>query len=136
MPICTDTLSCHPEHTIQNLPYNLFLCLRRLCSLPETLETRCQELEQQLLDSGHSPEAIQGKNKAKDMSRHDNLQSKAKQHREHVPFLVTHHPCNLPLRQWLQSFHSEMACTSRRMSDAVPEPPIVGECKRHSHIIC
>ncbi|KAL8574955.1 hypothetical protein ACOMHN_052120 [Nucella lapillus] len=61
------------------------------------------------------------------MSRHDSLQYKAKRHQERVPFVITHHPGNPPLRQWLQSLHSEMKCTSRRMSDAVPAPPIVGE---------
>ena len=46
--------SCHPTHVKRNLPFSLFLRLRRLCSEEEQFKKRCNELERQLYTRGYS----------------------------------------------------------------------------------
>ena len=40
--------SCHPKHSSRNVPYSLALRIRRICSNPDTFESRATELSDQL----------------------------------------------------------------------------------------
>ncbi|KAL8597819.1 hypothetical protein ACOMHN_004934 [Nucella lapillus] len=45
---------------------------------------------------------------------------------ERVPHVITHNPSNPPLARWLKS-HLTVLHSSRRMKQAAPSPPVVGE---------
>ena len=45
-----------------------------------------------------------------------------------TPFDVTHHPSNPPLRSWFTELQPSVLHTSRRMQQAFPHPPVLGEC--------
>ena len=122
--------SCHPRHTINNIPYSLFIRLRRLCSTPEAYKARCEELTEQLKKRGHSSRTIcAAKQKADNQTRSQCLEYRKKDNSTRVPFIVTHNPQNPPLRQWLTELHETMVRDSDRMKRAVPERPVVGERK-------
>lgn len=120
--------SSHPRHTVNNIPYSLFIRLRRLCSTPDVFSSRCQELSQQLKYRGYKEKVIsEARQKAESIPRSESLEYKSKKKNSRVPFVVTHNPANPPLRTWLRELHEVMARDSDRMRGAVPEPPVVGE---------
>jgi hypothetical protein len=120
--------SSHPRHTVNNIPYSLFIRLRRLCSTPEAFNTRCQELTSQLRTRGYSKKIIsEAMKKAESIPRSESLKYKSQKRNNRVPFVITHNPVNPPLRTWLHEQHDVMTRDSDRMRQAVPEPPIIGE---------
>lgn len=120
--------SSHPRHTVKNIPYSLFIRLRRLCSTPDVFNSRCQELSQQLKCRGYNQKVIsEARQKAESIPRSESLQYKTKKRNSRVPFVVTHNPANPPLRTWLRELHEVMVRDSDKMRGAVPEPPVVGE---------
>lgn len=125
--------SCHPRHVINNLPYCLFLRLRRLCSNTETFRSRCDDLRDQLLRRGHK-RAIREKARIKAScgTRAQALQYRPQCNTDRTPMVVTHHPKNPPLRQWLRELHGELVGRSPNMLHAMPQPPILGERNNRS----
>ena len=120
--------SSHPRHVIQNLPYSLFLRLRRLCSKTELFHQRSDALEKQLRARGHHPSVItKARTKASTKSRQECLQYIPKQRNQRVPLVVTHNPSNPPLRTWIRELHQSMIETSQHMAQVAPDPPILGE---------
>jgi hypothetical protein len=120
--------SCHPHHTVNNIPYSLFIRLRRLCSSEENFQVRCDELTDQLKKRGHRTKTIaRARTKASSLSRSQCLQYKTNTRDSRVPFVVNYHPNNPPLRTWLHELHTTMTKTSDRMKRAVPKAPVVGE---------
>ena len=128
------SLSCHPQHTINSLPFGLFLRLRRLCSTQDKFIKHSNELEGQLIARGHKQSTIEkARHKAQSLSRSECLQYKTQSQNKRVPFVVTHNPSNPPLRGWLGELHNTMQSTSERMRLAVPLPPVVGERETAAH---
>jgi hypothetical protein len=125
--------SCHPRHTIKNIPFSLFIRLRRLCSSDNCFQERCDELSKQLRKRGHSWKTINSaKAKVFKMSRTQCLQYQHRRKSSRVPFVLTHHPDNPPIRTWLHDLHKDMTDNSDRMKHAVPETPVVGERQARS----
>ena len=119
--------SAHPKHTIRNLPYGMFIRLRRICSKEETFEKRCDEVAQNLLRRHHKKKDIdKARQKAKNIPRAACLQYKKKKKLNRVPFVVTHHPQNPPINRWLKQEHEDLIEDSK-MEKVSPEPPITGE---------
>ena len=50
--------SCHPKHCSRNVPYSLALRIRRICSNPDTFESRATELSDQLRRLGYNIQSI------------------------------------------------------------------------------
>ena len=124
--------SSHPRHTVKNIPYSLFIRLRKLCSTPAAFSTRCDELCQQLKLRGYHQNVISdARRKAENIPRSESLQYRAKKKDNRVPFVITHNPANPPLRAWLREQHNVMIRDSDKMRQAVPSPPVIGErnCK-------
>lgn len=65
-------------------------------------------------------------NKVKQITRTETLQYKHKKRNERVPFVVTHHPSNPPLRTWLHEKQTTLQ-RSEKMKKAMPQIPVVGE---------
>jgi hypothetical protein len=130
--------SAHPKHTVKNIPYSLFLRLRKLCSTPAAFTTRCDELSRQLKLRGYHQNIItEARKKAENIPRSESLQYRAKKKDSRVPFVITYNPGNPPLRTWLREQHEVMVRDSDRMRQAVPEPPVIGErnCRSLKNIL-
>ena len=120
--------SCHPRHTLQNMPYSQFLRLRRLCSDDDTFNRRCDEMTTWFLRRGHNKLNIsQARQKATNTPRTQALTYKPKASSNRTPVIITHHPSNPPLRAWISELHKHVLHSSERMQQAVPDLPIVGE---------
>ena len=120
--------SCHPRHTLQNMPFSQFLRLRRLCSEDTNYKRRCTDMELWFLQRGHKKSTIQqARNKADQIQRTQALTYTNKNKLMRTPFIITHHPNNPPIREWLSGLHKTVLHSSNRMKKAVPEPPVVGE---------
>ena len=66
--------STHPPHCTKNIPFSLGYRLLRICSEPERLSERLQELKNMLLTRGYKPCAIKGAfSKLAHISREDAL---------------------------------------------------------------
>ena len=124
--------SCHPRHVVKNIPYSQFLRLRRLCADTEVFNARCDEMEGRFLRRGHHLKNVQEAGaRASSTPRSETLQHKPEQSTNRTPFIVTHHPSNPPLRSWFTELQTSVLHTSRRMQQALPHPPVLGErnCK-------
>ena len=121
--------SSHPRHCVRAIPYGQCLRLRRICSDDATFKKRCMELEDRLRARGYPSSLIQAAiNKVSSIPRESTLRyvSKPKENSNRVPFIVTHNPSHPPLSLWLREGTATLH-TSRRMKEAMPDPPIVGE---------
>lgn len=87
--------SCHPRHTLENIPYNL---ARNICALvddPLRINVRLNELRSWLLKGGYHHDLIQyAINKAKSIDRNTILSKKQRDERETLPVIITHNPHN------------------------------------------
>ena len=119
--------SCHPHHCKSNIPYSQFLRLRRLCSKIEDFDKHAAIIMSAFLSRGYRQEQLQqALTKARNLPRTDVLKYKTREINSRVPFVITHHPSNPPLRKWLKE-HQPMLHTSARMKKAMPVTPVVGE---------
>ena len=120
--------SCHPRHVIRNMPQGEFLRLRRLCSDEDSFQDKAKTMERWFTLRGHRPQHVkEAKEKARLLPRRDALCYKTKEKADRTPFLITHHPHNPPLRQWLTELHESVLHTSAHMRQASPTVPVVGE---------
>ena len=93
--------SCHPPHVYKNIPSSQFLRVRRLCSDPETFKKSSKEIEASLLSRGYDINSLkQASEKALVTPRSETLTYKVKLGHKRPPMVVTHNPCNPPLKQW------------------------------------
>jgi hypothetical protein len=119
--------SCHPRHCVENIPFSQFLRIRRLCSEDEEFKHQCEAMKQNFKQRGYPDTVInKSEKKAAETPRLSTLNYKQKTSANRVPVVVTHHPHNPPLRQWL-SKHLPILHSSEKMKQAVPAPPVVGE---------
>jgi len=119
--------SCHPRHCIKNVPLSQYLRIRRICSLEEDFQFNAAKMTSHFVRRGY-PKALlhKAKERAQRASRADTLEHQQKRKTTRVPYVVTHHPGNPPLRGWLRDLLPTLH-TSTRMQEVVPEPPVVGE---------
>ena len=71
--------SCHPKHCSRNVPYSLPLRIRRICSNPDTFESRATELSDQLRRRSYNKQSIStATSKARSQRRDDLLRYKSR----------------------------------------------------------
>ena len=132
--------SCHPRHCVRGIPYGQCLRLRRICSKDSDFKKRCLELKNNLTSRGYPKALVQNAiNKVSKKTRTEVLEyksSKSKDSEKRVPIIITHNPTHPPLAQWLRDGMEDLH-TSRRMKQAMPRPPMVGErnCKNLRNIL-
>ena len=124
--------SCHPRHTVNNIPFSQFLRLRRICSETETFDARADEMTGHFVARGYARDRVEGaKLKVRGLARSDTLSYKAKRTNTRPPFVLTHNPRNPPLRQWFADLQTSVVPYSDRLQRVLPLPPVIGErnCK-------
>ena len=65
--------------------------------------------------------------RAENIPRPQALTYKTDEPLNRTPFIVTHHPNNPPIREWLRTLHKDILMNSEKMSLVSPLPPILGE---------
>ena len=119
--------SCHPQHVTKNIPYSLFLRLRRLCSNTDTFQKRCEEWRDYFLKRGYRNKLIEeAVQKASAIPRSETLEYRPKTKNSRPPCVISYHPANPPLRTWFNE-SQDLLHTSARMRSAMPQPPVLGE---------
>ena len=102
--------------------------LRRLCSEDDSFQERAKTMETWFTHRGHHPQQVnKAKEKARLTPRQETLKYKTQDNLDRTPFVISHHPNNPPLRQWLAELHGSVLHTSARMRQASPSVPVVGE---------
>ena len=94
-------------------------------------------MSQHFKDRGYPDDIIKkGRKKAEETPRLATLDYRPKPTLNRVPVVVTHHPSNPPLRQWLTQ-HLPILHSSSKMRSAVPTAPVVGErnCRSLKNIL-
>ena len=123
--------SCHPRHCVRSIPFSQCLRIRRICSSDSTFHQRSQELCDKLLKRGYPKALLKAAvTRVTSIPRQETLCYRRKEHTTpaRTPYVVTHNPSNPPLDRWLKD-NMKVLHSSRRMKEAVPLPPIVGERK-------
>ena len=120
-------LSCHPKHCSRNVPYSLALRIRRICSNPDTFESRATELSDQLRRRGYNIQSIStATSKARSQRRDDLLRYKPKPEPSGtlIPFVLTYHP-ELPKVKEIVNKHWPIIESSKRLNKIFPQKPIM-----------
>ena len=119
--------SCHPKHCSRNVPYSLALRTRRICSNPDTFESRATELSDQLRRRGYNIQSIStATSKARSQRRDDLLRYKPKPEPSgtFIPFVLTYHP-ELPKVKEIVDKHWPIIESSKRLNKIFPQKPIM-----------
>ena len=119
--------SCHPIHCKNTIAYGQALRLKRICSEPEVLEKRLEELKGWLTRRGYLEKNItSGINRATQKSRSDLLQKQQKQQDQEQPItlVLTYHPALKNIRQILQNVQRYIN-KSPALRKILPTPPRV-----------
>ena len=119
--------SCHPKHCSRNVPYSLALRIRRICSNPDTFESRATELSDQLRRRGYNIQSIStATSKARSQRRDDLLRYKPKSEPSGtlISFVLTYHP-ELPKVKEIVNKHWPIIESSKRLNKIFPQKPIM-----------
>ena len=121
--------SCHPKHTKSSLPYSLAFRLNRICSSPETLKGRIDELEGFLQSRGYPESVIKSQiSKALEIPRSVALEPRPTvteaDNPDRVPLVLTYHP-SLPKLSGILQKHLPILHASDKCKKAIPNLPIV-----------
>ena len=92
-------LSSHPSHVKNAIPYSQFLRLRRLCSDDSDFSNKSQAMCQFFEKRGYPASVIQtALYRAQQTDRQSALQSSQKEKNDRIPFTLTFHPHNNPVK--------------------------------------
>ena len=99
----------------------------RLCSKPEDLGIRLDQLKEALLSRGYNPKVISGAfTKVKAITRKDALKKVEKTQRSRmVPLVITYHPTLPSIAQIVRKHWSVMIQDDFRLEKCFPAPPVV-----------
>ena len=91
--------SSHPSHVKNAIPYSQFLRLRRLCSDDSDFSNKSQEMCQFFEKRGYPASVIQtAHHRAQQTDRQSALQTSQKEKNDKIPFTLTFHPHNNPVK--------------------------------------
>ena len=117
--------SCHPSHISKNIPYNLCHRLLQICSKPENLNTRLEELKQFLLSREYRKKSIEDAiSKIMNMNRLDALKKMPKKENKRPIFVLTYNPA-LPSVSSILKKHWRVMTQDPYLKEVFPEPPMV-----------
>ena len=89
--------SCHPPHQHDNIPCSLAMRIKRICTYPETRDTRFGELKQYLLDQDYNPKMVDSAiAKTNNITREEALKKVVKQTTTKRPVMVVSWDPRLP----------------------------------------
>ena len=91
--------SSHPSHVKNSIPYSQFLRLRRLCSDDSDFSNKSEEMCQFFEKRGYPASVIQAAHhRAQQFDRQSALQTSQKEKNDRIPFTLTFHPRNNPVK--------------------------------------
>ena len=91
--------SSHPSHVKNSIPYSQFLRLRRLCSDDSDFANKSKEMCQFFEKRGYPASVIQAAHhRAQQIDRQSALQTSQKEKNDRIPFTLTFHPHNNPVK--------------------------------------
>ena len=91
--------SSHPSHVKNSIPYSQFLRLRRLCSDESDFSKKSKEMCQFFEKRGYPASVIQAAHhRAQQIDRQSALQTSQKEKNDRIPFTLTFHPRNNPVK--------------------------------------
>ena len=91
--------SSHPSHVKNSIPYSQFLRLRRLCSDDSDFSNKSKEMCQFFEKRGYPASVIQAAHhRAQQIDRQSTLQTSQKEKNDRIPFTLTFHPRNNPVK--------------------------------------
>ena len=91
--------SSHPSHVKNSIPYSQFLRLRRLCSDDSDFSNKSKEMCQFFEKRGYPASVIQAAHhRAQQIDRQSALQTSQKEKNDRIPFTLTFHPYNNPVK--------------------------------------
>ena len=117
--------SCHPSHICRNIPYSLAYRLVRICSTPEKLNKRLQELKELLLSRDYRPRSIDSAiSRARAIPRERALERVDKKpNSQRVVFVITYDP-RLPSISNIFKKHHSILIQDPSMKEIFPDPPL------------
>ena len=124
--------SCHPPHCTTNIPFSLAMRIVRICSKPETRDSRLKELKQLLLDRKYNVDMIDSAiRKARAIPRCQAIKSVAKPQPDARPVFAVTFDTRLPNMQSIVNKHwRAMVNMDSYLSDVFPDPPMIAyRCK-------
>ena len=111
-------------HIQKNIRFSLCYRLVRICSEPETLHKRLQELKNLLLSRNYRPKSVNDAiEKAKKIPREEALKRVVKKKTDRVVFALDFNPCLPSMSRILQSAWRVMS-QDPYMREVFPEPPM------------
>jgi hypothetical protein len=127
--------SCHPPSCLQSIPYSLALRIVRICSDPESRETRFNELKQMLLAREYRPGMIEAAIiKARAVPRKKAIQFVASTKQQTRPVFVVSWDPRLPSIDAIQQKHwRSMTTMDPYLKEVFPQPPMTAY-KRSTNI--
>ena len=85
-------------------------------------------MEKWFIDRGHKPSTVKlARSKATNTTRQQALTYKQNTSNNRTPIVINHHPSNPPIRKWLVELTTNVLHGSTRMTEAMPDPPVLGE---------
>ena len=91
--------SSHPSHVKNSIPYSQFLRLRRLCSDDSDFSNKSKEMCTFFEKRGYPASVIQAAHhRAQQIDRQSALQTSQKEKNDRIPFTLTFHPRNNPVK--------------------------------------
>ena len=91
--------SSHPSHDKNFIPYSQFLRLRSLCSDDSDFSNKSKEMCQFFEKLGYPASVIQAAHhRAQQIDRQSALQTSQKEKNDRIPFTLTFHPHNNPVK--------------------------------------
>ena len=91
--------SSHPSHVKNSIPYSQFLRIRRLCSDGSDFSNKSKEMCQFFEKRGYPASVIQAAHhRAQQIDRQSALQTSQKENNDRIPFTLTFHPHNNPVK--------------------------------------
>ena len=118
--------SCHPGHICRNIPFSLGYRLLRICSAPEKLKVRLQELKADLISRSYKikiiDEAFERLNK---IQRSEAIKKVTKEASKRSPLVLTYHPGLPSVSSTIRKHHGVMIDEDPRLRRCFPQPSVV-----------
>ena len=129
--------SCHPPACQDNIPFSLAMRINRICSLPESRESRFNELKELLLNRGYRNGMVDTAiARARAIPRKKALQYVVKFPDSKRPVFVVSWDPRLPSVDAIQKKHwRAMTTLDPYLSEVFPKPPLVAHRRQNKYAI-
>ena len=118
--------SCHPAHVTRNIPYSLAYRILRICSKPEWLRLRLEELRGFLLARQYNPKVVQvAFDRVLSVKREDALRRVERQKEKREAMIITFHPSLPSISSVIRKHWRVMISTDQDLKQCFSKPSVV-----------